>query len=171
MDRETAPGKFDRRSILAVLTGLLSTTVITGTPGAALAHQVADVAADIVAMPGELPEIIIGKVDAKIAIIEYASMTCGHCASFHKNVLPALREKYLDTGKARLIFREFPLDDLAVAASMLIRCASPMRTNALLSDDDGAGQMHPAHAPQPIIVHHGVPLRCVGGSGLVRQAG
>ncbi len=84
-----------------------------------MTHQVTDVAADIVARPGELPEIIIGKIDAKIAIIEYASMTCGHCASFHKNVLPALREKYLDTGKARLIFREFPLEDLAVAASML----------------------------------------------------
>ena len=73
--------------------------------------------------PGPLPDLVLGKADAPITIVEYASMTCGHCASFHNTVCPALKEKYIDTGKVRLIMREFPLDNLAAAASMLARCA------------------------------------------------
>lgn len=73
--------------------------------------------------PGELPELAIGAADAKVTVVEYASMTCGHCANFHKKVFPALKTKYVDTGKVRFIMREFPLDDLAAAASMLSRCA------------------------------------------------
>ncbi len=72
--------------------------------------------------PGPLPEMSMGKADAPITIIEYASMTCIHCAKFHENVFPYLKEKYIDAGKVRLIYREFPLDPLAAAASMLIRC-------------------------------------------------
>ncbi|PZO77774.1 MAG: disulfide bond formation protein DsbA, partial [Micavibrio aeruginosavorus] len=53
----------------------------------------------------------IGNADAPIKIIEYASMTCGHCAHFHNDVLPALKEKYVDTGKVFIEFREFPLND------------------------------------------------------------
>lgn len=67
-------------------------------------------------------EITIGKADAPVTIIEYASMTCPHCAEFHTKVLPALKEKYIDTGKVKLIFREFPLDGMALRASMLARC-------------------------------------------------
>ncbi len=73
--------------------------------------------------PGPLPEIILGKPDAPITIIEYASMTCGHCAHFHETVFPHLKEKYIDTGKVRFIYREFPLDTVAAAVSMLIRCS------------------------------------------------
>lgn len=73
--------------------------------------------------PGPLPEMSIGKADAPITIVEYASMTCIHCAKFHETVFPHLKEKYIDTGKVRLIYREFPLDPLATAASMLIRCS------------------------------------------------
>jgi protein-disulfide isomerase len=58
-------------------------------------------------------------------------MTCGHCAAFHNNVWPKLKEKYVDTGKVRFIMREFPLDDLAAAASMLARCAGEGKTYAL----------------------------------------
>ena len=83
--------------------------------------------------PGPLPELILGKDDAPITIVEYASMTCGHCASFHNKVLPALKQKYIDTGKARLIMREFPLDNLAAAASMLARCAGGEKTFPLIS--------------------------------------
>lgn len=75
--------------------------------------------------PGPLPDISLGQEDAPNTIIEYASMTCPHCAAFHKNVLPELKTKYIDTGKARLIFREFPLDRLAAYANMLARCAGP----------------------------------------------
>ncbi len=73
--------------------------------------------------PGPLPDMIVGDPDAPVTIIEYASMTCPHCASFHNIVYPELKEKYIDTGKAKLIFREFPLDARAYAASMLARCA------------------------------------------------
>lgn len=77
--------------------------------------------------PGPLADISLGKDDAPNTIVEYASMTCPHCAQFHKVVLPELQKKYIDTGQARLILREFPLDGLAVAAFMLARCAGPDR--------------------------------------------
>lgn len=77
--------------------------------------------------PGPLEDISLGKADAPNTIVEYASMTCPHCAQFHKIVLPELQTKYFDTGQARLILREFPLDGLAVAAFMLARCAGPDR--------------------------------------------
>ena len=73
--------------------------------------------------PGPLPDLVQGKADAPVTIIEYASMTCPHCANFHKTTYAALKTKYIDTGKVRFIFREFPLDELAAAASMLARCA------------------------------------------------
>lgn len=73
--------------------------------------------------PGPLGEQFVGPADAPVTIVEYASMTCPHCASFHVQTYPKLKEKYLDTGKARLIFREFPFDDRALAAFMLARCA------------------------------------------------
>ncbi len=57
-----------------------------------------------------------------MTIIEYASMSCPHCAAFEQNVFPMLRSKYIDTGKVRFVFREFPLDIKAAAASMLARC-------------------------------------------------
>jgi protein-disulfide isomerase len=83
--------------------------------------------------PGPFPELQMGQTDAPVTIVEYASMTCGHCANFHNNILPALKSKYIDTGKARLIMREFPLDDRAVAGSMLARCAGEGKTFPLIS--------------------------------------
>ena len=77
--------------------------------------------------PGPLPEMALGNADAPNTIVEYASMTCPHCAQFQNVVLPELKTKYIDTGKARFILREFPLDGLAVAAFMLARCAGPDR--------------------------------------------
>lgn len=72
---------------------------------------------------GVLPDMYLGAEDAPVVMVEYASMTCPHCASFHEKVLPDLKEKYIETGKLKLIFREFPLDPRAYAASMLARCA------------------------------------------------
>ena len=74
-------------------------------------------------LPGPLGDEVQGAADAPVTIVEYASMTCPHCSHFHKTVYPELKKKYIDTGKVRFIFREFPLDPLAAAASMLARCA------------------------------------------------
>ncbi len=70
-----------------------------------------------------LPDMAIGSADAKVTIVEYASMTCPHCATFHETTFPAIKEKYVDTGKVRFIFREFPFDPRAAAAFLLARCA------------------------------------------------
>jgi protein-disulfide isomerase len=74
-------------------------------------------------IPPPLGDRTIGKDDAPVTIVEYASMTCPHCAHFHETTYPELKKQYIDTGKVRFIFREFPLDPLAAGASMLARCA------------------------------------------------
>jgi len=75
--------------------------------------------------PGPLGEMSLGDEKAPVTIIEYASMTCPHCAAFHGTTYPELKKKYIETGKVRFIFREFPLDQLAAAAFMLARCGGP----------------------------------------------
>jgi protein-disulfide isomerase len=107
-------------SALALLAGL-------GFPGADVA-QAAPAAKDSVPpeelmKPGALPEQALGQADAPVTIVEYASMTCPHCAAFHDKTYPELKKKYIDTGKVRFVFREFPLDALAAAGFMLARCA------------------------------------------------
>ena len=72
-------------------------------------------------------EIVLGAENAPVTMIEYASMTCGHCATFHNDTFKALKEKYVDTGKLRFIYREFPLDGLALRAAMLTRCSGEKR--------------------------------------------
>jgi protein-disulfide isomerase len=74
-------------------------------------------------VPGPLGDQIQGQADAPVTIVEYASMTCPHCSHFHETTYPEMKKKYIDTGKVRFIFREFPLDPLAAAAAMLARCA------------------------------------------------
>lgn len=71
---------------------------------------------------GALPEMVQGADDAPVTIVEYASMTCNHCANFHVNTYPALKENYIDTGKVRFVLREFPFDPRAEAGFMLARC-------------------------------------------------
>jgi protein-disulfide isomerase len=78
--------------------------------------------AALVAKPVLLPDMALGPVKAPVTIFEYASMSCPHCAAFEQNVFPMLRSKYIDTGKVRFVFREFPIDIKAAAASMLARC-------------------------------------------------
>ena len=73
--------------------------------------------------PEALPEMAMGDEKAPVTIIEYASMTCPHCAHFQETTFPEIKKRYIDTGKVRWIFREFPLDNLAAAAFMLARCA------------------------------------------------
>ena len=78
--------------------------------------------AQLVAKPVSLPDMALGSAKAPVSIVEYASMSCLHCAAFDENVFPMLKSKYIDTGKVRFVFREFPLDIKAAAASMLARC-------------------------------------------------
>jgi protein-disulfide isomerase len=77
---------------------------------------------DDLLVAGPLGERAIGDPAAKVTVIEYASMTCSHCAEFHETTFKPFKEKYVDTGKVRFIFREFPLDALATSAFMLARC-------------------------------------------------
>ena len=80
-------------------------------------------AASALATP--LPERVLGRPDAPVTIIEYASLTCDHCKRFHLQMFPRIKQAYIDTGKAKLIYRHFPLDRIALMASMLTECAPP----------------------------------------------
>ncbi|RYE86415.1 MAG: DsbA family protein [Hyphomicrobiales bacterium] len=82
--------------------------------------------------PGSLPDVVIGDANAPVTIVEYASMTCSHCADFAVNIWPTVKKDYIDTGKAKLILREFPFDPRAVAAFMLARCAPDDRRTAMV---------------------------------------
>jgi len=70
-----------------------------------------------------LSEKVLGNENAPITLIEYASLTCHHCATFHNEVLPKIKSDYIDTGKLKFIYRDFPLDHYALMASMVARCA------------------------------------------------
>ncbi|MEM7023442.1 MAG: DsbA family protein [Pseudomonadota bacterium] len=75
----------------------------------------------------EPTEQALGDPNAPVTIIEYASLTCPHCASFHNDILPELKERYIATGKVRMIYRDFPLDERALMAAALAHCAGPER--------------------------------------------
>ncbi|MBX9590649.1 MAG: DsbA family protein [Hyphomonadaceae bacterium] len=144
----TSANSIDRRKLVfsaAVIAtigvaGSLIYTLMRPTPkaDAAARRQVrrprrsVNVTHDELMKEGPLPELVMGSANAPVTIIEYASMTCSHCANFHNNVLPALKEKYIDTGKVRLIFREFPLDERAALASMMARCAGGEKAMPLI---------------------------------------
>jgi protein-disulfide isomerase len=98
---------------LAALAGFSPLRLI----GSAMAQSAADVA-----KPVSLPDMALGPKDAAVTITEFASMTCPHCAAFNAEVFPKIKSAYIDTGKIRYIFREFPLDIRAAAGSMLARC-------------------------------------------------
>ena len=109
---------------------------------------------------GPLPDIVQGSASAPATIIEYASMTCTHCAAFHETTWPELKAKYIDTGRAKFILREFPLDPLATAGFMLARCAGADKRN-LLVDQMFSQQKTWAFVEKPV-----EPLL-----GLVKQIG
>ncbi len=84
-------------------------------------------AAGIVSAQEAMTEMVLGRNDAPVTIIEYSSLGCPHCANFHRETLPRIKKDYIDTGKVRLIFRDFPLGTPALAAAMIARCAGPAR--------------------------------------------
>jgi len=98
---------------LAALAGFSPLRLITD----AIAQSASDVT-----KPISLPDMALGPANASVTITEYASMTCPHCAAFNANVFPKIKSEYIDTGKVRYVFREFPLDIKAAAASVLARC-------------------------------------------------
>jgi len=105
---------------VALATAVLGVSSLPLFPGQALADTVP--AAELM-KPDALPEMVMGDDKAPVTVIEYASMTCPHCAHFQEVTFPELKKRYIDTGKVRYIFREFPLDSLAAAAFMLARCS------------------------------------------------
>jgi protein-disulfide isomerase len=98
---------------LAALAGLTPLHLI----GQAMAQSASEVA-----KPVSLPDMALGPANASVTITEFASMTCPHCAAFNAAVFPKIKSEYIDTGKVRYVFREFPLDIKAAAGSMLARC-------------------------------------------------
>ena len=79
----------------------------------------------------EIKRIVVGNKDAKITIIAFESLTCSHCANFHKNVFPELKKNFLDTGLAKIEFRHFPLDIAAFNASKISQCKNDGDSNIL----------------------------------------
>ena len=109
---DSGEGEADAQGVSPITTGAVNAPRPSGS-----------VDMDKLLAPGALPEKTVGAQDAPVTIVEYASMTCSHCAYFHVRTYPALKEKYIDTGKVRLILREFPFDPRAEAGFMLARCA------------------------------------------------
>jgi len=109
-----------RRAFTAALSLIGLAAIASLSPPFILEAQ-AQTAADV-AKPVSLPDMALGPADAKVTITEFASMTCPHCAAFNAETFPKIKSEYIDTGKVRYIFREFPLDIKAAAGSMLSRC-------------------------------------------------
>jgi len=112
---------------LAALAGFSPLRLITE----AVAQNATDVA-----KPVSLPDMALGRADAAVTITEYASMTCPHCAAFNADVFPKIKSEYIDTGKIRYVFREFPLDIKAAAGSVLSRCIAKDDANKYFAVTD-----------------------------------
>ena len=78
-------------------------------------------------IPISKTDLVVGSESAPVTIIEYSSLTCPHCSDFHKKVLPVIKREFVDTNKVRLVYRDFPLDQWALRASIIARCAGPKR--------------------------------------------
>jgi protein-disulfide isomerase len=86
------------------------------------------------AFAADAHEVTIGKADAPVTIVEYFSMTCPHCAHFAETTLPALEKRYIDTGKIKLVLRDFPLDEVALKAALIAHCGSDDRYEAFVKE-------------------------------------
>lgn len=109
-----------RRAFTAALS-LTGLSLLAGLSPLRLIGQAMAQSASDVAKPVSLPDMALGPANASVTITEFASMTCPHCAAFNATVFPKIKSEYIDSGKIRYIFREFPLDIKAAAGSMLAR--------------------------------------------------
>ncbi|MBO6782137.1 MAG: DsbA family protein [Alphaproteobacteria bacterium] len=105
------------RRIGAALVGLMTFVLVAGS---AQAQDTGDTAA-------MLGPRVIGSEDAPVTVIEYFSLTCPHCAAFHNGAYAELKEKYVDTGKVKFVYRDFPLDGVGLRAAMMARCVDEKR--------------------------------------------
>ncbi|MDF1720482.1 MAG: DsbA family protein [Minwuia sp.] len=109
--------------------GAISRRTLLVSGGIATGLALSGVALPAAAQGADYPkgDMVLGDPDAPVEVIEYASMTCPHCRRFHEEVYPALKKEWVDTGKVRFVFREFPLDRYALQASMLARCGGEQK--------------------------------------------
>jgi protein-disulfide isomerase len=127
------PFMFDRRQFMAASA---AACVLAGGVLAA-PRAFAQQARDVIPLPELLAsppakDLWQGAADAPVTMVEYASLTCSHCAHFHSDVYPTLKSKYIDTGKVRFVLRDFPLDPLAAAGALLARCAGDDKREAVV---------------------------------------
>jgi len=108
----------------AILGAVSPSATLRAAPGPSGPVQLAQAPAELQVAP---TDHVMGNADAPVTIIEYASMTCPHCAAFHTDTLPALKEKYVDTGKVRFVYRDFPLDQIALQAAQIAECSGNER--------------------------------------------
>ncbi|MGU3407662.1 thioredoxin domain-containing protein [Methylobacterium brachiatum] len=151
----TAAGRITRRNLLAGPIVLGPAWALATWPSDALAVSVDDPS-----MAGPLGDIWIGASDAKVTLIEYAAVTCSHCAAFHDRTLPAVRRRWIDTGRVRFALRGYPLNPLDTAAFMLAR-ADGGRHYYAITDLLFERQTTWAFVPKPLDAMR----------GLLRQAG
>lgn len=125
---------FQNLSRRQMLTGTaaLSLTLAAASmiPGAAFAQSRVSVSELLAA--SALPDVWLGDEKAPVTVVEYASMTCSHCAAFHNGTFKELKSKYIDAGKVRFTVREFPFDPLSMAGFMLARCQGPEKREAMI---------------------------------------
>ncbi len=100
--------------------------------GAVVALPGLSLAGEKIEAGGLLGERVQGSMDAPVTMIEYSSLTCPHCATFHAEALPKIKEKYIDTGKVRLVMRDFPFDRVGLSAAIAGRCVDEKRYFGLL---------------------------------------
>lgn len=156
------------RNILIVAGGVVAVAAIAagvwfGTrppaagPAPVAAASTPDKAALAAVQPGDH---VLGNPNAPITVIEYASLTCSHCAHFHTQILPEIKKKWIDTGKVKLVYRDFPLDQVAVKAAQIAECAGKDKYFGVL-DIIFRGQPQWATASDPL-AELAKPLRIAG---------
>lgn len=121
---------FNRRRMLRAAGGFMAATGLFMVLGGVLAPSASAQAPNVLTVTPK--DHVLGDPNAKVTVIEYASMTCPHCAGFHTTILPELKKLYIDTGKVKLVFRDFPLDRVALQASLLAECVPADRYFAMI---------------------------------------